>query len=104
MLTLLTPAVGFDVAPGINEALGPGLMLVYAVFSNVLLLTILISILSTTFAVIQLAVVDEALFQRAAATLDMVKGDALAEFLVPNNLVALPLLLLASFVLGEVSL
>ena len=98
------PTVGFDVAPGINETLGPGLMLVYAVFSNVLLLTILISILSTTFAVIQLAVVDEALFQRAAATLDMVKGDALAEFLVPNNLVALPLLLLASFVLGEVSI
>jgi hypothetical protein len=32
----------------------------------------------------------------------MVKGDALMEFLVPFNLVALPLLVPASFLLDEV--
>lgn len=48
-------------------------------------------------------VVDEALFQKAVTTLDMVKGDALSEHCVPMNLVALPLLLPARFFLSSVS-
>lgn len=78
-------------------------MLVFAIFSNTLLLTILISILSNTFAAVQGAAVEEALFHKAATTLEMAnKGDALAEFLVPANLVALPLLLPASCILSAV--
>lgn len=78
-------------------------MLVYAVFSGTLLVTILISILSNTFSNVTVNVVDEALFQKAVTTLDMVKGDALSEHCVPMNLVALPVLLPASFFLSSVS-
>lgn len=95
-------AVGFEAAPSINPTLAPGIMLVFAIFSQILLLTVLVSILTNTFSLIQFNVVDEALYQRAVSTLDMVKGDALMEFLVPFNLVALPLLLPASFLLDEV--
>lgn len=47
-------------------------------------------------------VVDEALFQKAVTTLDMVKGDALSEHCVPMNLVALPILLPARIFLSSV--
>lgn len=81
----------------------PFRMLVYAIFSNTLLVTILISILSNTFSNVTTNVVDEALFQKAVTTLDMVKGDALSEHCVPMNLVALPLLLPARYILSSVS-
>ena len=77
-------------------------MLVFAIFSQILLLTVLVSILTNTFSLIQFNVADEAMYQRAVSTLDMVKGDALMEFLIPFNLIALPLLLPASYLLDEV--
>jgi len=86
-----------------GEHLGPALMLVFAVFSNTLLLTILISILTNTFSVIQYNLVEESLYQNAVTTLDMVKGDALFEFMAPTNLIALPLLIPAKLVLNPVS-
>ena len=102
---MLTPAVvGFEVAPMFGEHIGPALMLIFAVFSNTLLLTILISILTNTFSNIQWNAVEEALFQKAVSTLELVKGDALFEFGTPANLIALPILLPASYLMDAVSI
>lgn len=101
-MQLTAASVGFEIAPILHPQLGPALMLVYAVFSGTLLVTILISILSNTFSNVTVNVIDEALFQKAVTTLDMVKGDALSEHCVPMNLVALPVLLPASFFLSSV--
>jgi hypothetical protein len=91
-------------APLLHPHLGPAVMLVFAIFTNTLLVTILISILSNTFSNVTTNVVDEALFQRAVSTLDMVKGDALSEHCVPVNVLALPLLLPASWLMSSVSI
>lgn len=95
-------SVGFEIAPQFGAHIGPALMLIFAVFSNTLLLTILISILTNTFSMVQFNVVEETMYQKAVNTLDLVKADALFEFAPLADLVALPLLLPANALLNPV--
>lgn len=72
----------------------------YAVFTTFLLLTILISILTDTFARVQRQANAEHLYQKAVKTLERLKGDALLEYTVPGNLLALAIIGPASCVLN----
>lgn len=74
---------GFNEASTFAPYLGPVLMVIYAMFTGSLLLTVLIAILSTDFADIQSNANEIFLFQRAIKTLERVKSEALHEFLPP---------------------
>ncbi|KDQ24626.1 hypothetical protein PLEOSDRAFT_52386 [Pleurotus ostreatus PC15] len=86
--------LSFGQASSFHPLFGPILMTGFAALSNTLLLTILISILSNTFARI-----DAYLFQFAIATIEGVKSDALFSYQPPFNILAFIILKPASFVL-----
>ncbi|KAF8653547.1 hypothetical protein AX16_003910 [Volvariella volvacea WC 439] len=93
-------ASGFDRANQFHPFFGPILMVTYACLSNTLLLTVLVSILSNTFATINEDAAAEAMFRKAVSTIEGVKADVLFSYLPPVNLVALCIMLPASYILS----
>ncbi|KAJ8692702.1 hypothetical protein PTI98_009991 [Pleurotus ostreatus] len=91
--------LSFGQASSFHPLFGPILMTGFAALSNTLLLTILISILSNTFARIDANANREYLFQFAIATIEGVKSDALFSYQPPFNILAFIILKPASFVL-----
>ncbi|KAI9063882.1 hypothetical protein FKP32DRAFT_1571075 [Trametes sanguinea] len=92
-------ASGFENATKFHHVFGPFLMITYACLSNTLLLTVLVSILSHTFSTINDDAAAEAMFRRAVSTIEGVKADSLFSYQPPINLVALCIMLPASYVL-----
>ncbi|KAH7908924.1 hypothetical protein BJ138DRAFT_1181397 [Hygrophoropsis aurantiaca] len=93
-------ASGFDRAFEFDTVFGPILMITYACLSNTLLLTVLVSILSNTFAKINEDAAAEAMFRKAVSTIEGVKADSLFSYQPPVNLVALCILLPSSYFLS----
>jgi hypothetical protein len=73
--------------------LGPILMVAFAFLGNTLFLTILVSMLSTTFSTIVSNATAEIQFRRAVLTLEGVKSDAIFSYQPPFNILALIILL-----------
>ena len=73
--------------------LGPILMVTFAFLGNTLFLTILVSMLTNTFAVIVADATAERQFQRAVLTFEGVKSDAIFAYQTPFNVIALVVLL-----------
>lgn len=73
--------------------LGPTLMVTFAFLGNTLFLTILVSMLTNTFAVIVSDATAERQFQRAVLTFQGVKNDAIFAYQTPFNILALIVLL-----------
>ncbi|KAI0368811.1 hypothetical protein BV20DRAFT_968928 [Pilatotrama ljubarskyi] len=90
--------LSFAQAESFHPLFGPVLMTIFAAMSNTLLLTILISILSNTFARIDANAKQEYLFQYAITTIEGVK-DTLFSYQPPFNLLAFIVLWPLSFVL-----
>ncbi|KAI0750131.1 hypothetical protein C8Q80DRAFT_1233043 [Daedaleopsis nitida] len=95
--------LSFAQAESFHPLFGPVLMTVFAAMSNTLLLTILISILSNTFARIDANAKQEYLFQFTITTIEGVK-DPLFSYQPPFNLLAFVILWPLSFVLTPRSL
>ncbi|KAF8892277.1 hypothetical protein BD779DRAFT_1670602 [Infundibulicybe gibba] len=93
-------ASGFDRANQFHPVFGPVLMVTYACLSNTLLLTVLVSILSNTFATINEDAAAEAMFRKAVSTIEGVKADSLFSYQPPVNLIALCIMLPASYILS----
>ncbi|EOR01157.1 hypothetical protein E3P92_01765 [Wallemia ichthyophaga] len=79
---------GFTIAPNLHPVFGPVLIVLYACISNTLLLTVLVSILSTTFAKIDADAEAEYMFRQAVQTIEGVKSDALFGYQPPLNIFA----------------
>ncbi|KAJ7446684.1 receptor-activated Ca2+-permeable cation channel [Mycena latifolia] len=92
-------ASGFDRSTNFHPIFGPVLMVTYACMSNTLLLTVLVSILSNTFATINEDAAAEAMFRKAVSTIEGVKADSLFSYQPPVNLIALCVMLPASYIL-----
>ncbi|KAF9075354.1 receptor-activated Ca2+-permeable cation channel [Rhodocollybia butyracea] len=92
-------ASGFDRATQFHQVFGPVLMVTYAMLSNTLLLTVLVSILSNTFATINEDAAAEAMFRKAVSTIEGVKADSLFSYQPPVNLIALCFMLPLSYTL-----
>ncbi|SCV71115.1 BQ2448_2703 [Microbotryum intermedium] len=84
--------LGFEAAQQFDPYYGPALVVAFAVLSQTLLLTILISLLSNTFAAVQGNAETELLNQMALRTIERVKSDALTSYVAPLNLVAFVIL------------
>ncbi|KAJ2918690.1 hypothetical protein MD484_g1789, partial [Candolleomyces efflorescens] len=93
-------ASGFQNATQFHPILGPILMVIYACLSNTLLLTVLVSILSNTFAKINEDAAAEAMFRRAVLTIEGVKADSLFSYQPPVNLFAVCVMLPLSYILS----
>ncbi|PIL35412.1 transporter [Ganoderma sinense ZZ0214-1] len=91
--------LSFAQAESFHPIFGPVLMTMFAALSNTLLLTILISILSNTFARIDANAKQEYLFQYAISTIEGVK-DTLFSYQPPFNMLAFAVLWPLSFVLS----
>ncbi|KAJ7898434.1 receptor-activated Ca2+-permeable cation channel [Mycena leptocephala] len=94
-------ASGFDRSSHFHPIFGPVLMVTYACLSNTLLLTVLI--LSNTFATINEDAAAEAMFRKAVSTIEglhRVKADSLFSYQPPVNLIALCVMLPASYILS----
>ncbi|KAI0707123.1 hypothetical protein C8Q76DRAFT_748084 [Earliella scabrosa] len=91
--------LSFAQAESFHPIFGPVLMTIFAALSNTLLLTILISILSNTFARIDANAKQEYLFQYSISTIEGVK-DALFSYQPPFNLLAFAILWPLSLVLS----
>lgn len=72
--------------------LGPILMVTFAVLGNTLFLTIVVAMLSNTFAIIVANSTAEVQFRRAVLTFEGVKSDAIFAYQPPFNLLALLLM------------
>jgi len=92
-------ASGFDRATQFDYHFGPVLMITYACLSNTLLLTVLVSILSNTFAKINDDAAAEAMFRKAVSTIEGVKADSLFSYQPPINILALCILYPSSYIL-----
>ncbi|KZV60021.1 hypothetical protein PENSPDRAFT_659803 [Peniophora sp. CONT] len=92
-------AAGFEKASQFSVVFGPLVMVTYACLSNTLLLTVLVSILSNTFSTVSEDAEAEALFRRAASTIEGVKADSLFSYLPPVNIFALGFLYPMSYIL-----
>ncbi|KAL2065122.1 hypothetical protein VTL71DRAFT_4262, partial [Oculimacula yallundae] len=79
--------------------LGPILMVTFAFLGNTLFLTILVSMLSTTFSTIVANATAEIQFRRAVLTLEGVKSDAIFAYQPPFNILALLLLTPLTYIL-----
>ncbi|CAG8950492.1 hypothetical protein HYFRA_00006989 [Hymenoscyphus fraxineus] len=77
--------------------LGPILMIAFAFLGNTLFLTILVSMLSTTFSNIVANANAEIQFRRAVLTLEGVKSDAIFAYQPPFNLLAVIILIPLKF-------
>ncbi|KAG8693097.1 hypothetical protein FRC09_010733, partial [Ceratobasidium sp. 395] len=81
--------LSFSMAESFHPVFGPILMTTFAALSNTLLVTILISILSNTFARINEHASEEYLYQYSIQTIEGVKSDALFSYQPPFNILAL---------------
>ncbi|KAK4034011.1 hypothetical protein C8A01DRAFT_19131 [Parachaetomium inaequale] len=88
---------GIQHSTDFHEILGPGLMVTFAFLGNTLFLTILVSMLSTTFSHIVNNAPAEIQFRRAVMTLEGVKGDAIFAYPPPFNILAIALLVPLKF-------
>ncbi|KAF9779137.1 hypothetical protein BJ322DRAFT_1013723 [Thelephora terrestris] len=93
-------AAGFDRSTEFHHYLGPIMMVTYACLSNTLLLTVLVSILTNTFATINEDAAAEAMFRKAVSTIEGVKADFLFSYQPPINMLALCIMLPASRILS----
>ncbi|GAA5878989.1 hypothetical protein JCM1840_007406 [Sporobolomyces johnsonii] len=84
--------LGFDTAQEFHPVYGPALVVVFAILSQTLLVTILISLLSNTFATVQANAETEILYQTALRTIERVKSDPLTSYVAPLNTVAFGIL------------
>ncbi|BGP38496.1 hypothetical protein JCM10450v2_002444 [Rhodotorula kratochvilovae] len=84
--------LGFEAAQQFHPVYGPALMVAFAILSQTLLLTILISLLSNTFAAVQANAETEILNQMALRTLERAKADPLTCYVPPLNTLALAIL------------
>lgn len=80
--------------------LGPMLMVAFAFLGNTLFLTILVSMLSNTFANIVSNASAEIQFRRSVLTLEGVKSDSIFSYQPPFNIVALFILLPLKFIVS----
>lgn len=92
-------ASGFDRATTFHPVFGPFMFITYTCLSNTMLTTVLVSILSHTFTIINDDAVAEAMFRRAVSTIEGVKADSLFSYQPPINLIALCMMLPASYIL-----
>ncbi|SMR60454.1 unnamed protein product [Zymoseptoria tritici ST99CH_1A5] len=79
--------------------LGPLLMIMFAFLGNTLFMTILVAMLSNTYASLSKNATAEIEFRRAVLTFEGVKSDALFAYRPPFNVLALVILLPLKFVL-----
>ncbi|KAJ7765480.1 hypothetical protein DFH07DRAFT_1015251, partial [Mycena maculata] len=98
-------ASGFDLSTEFHPIFGPVLMVTYACLSNTLLLTgqylqLNAQILSNTFSTINEDAAAEAMFRKAVSTIEGVKADSLFSYQPPINLIALCVMLPASYILS----
>ncbi|GAA5980633.1 hypothetical protein JCM10908_001716 [Rhodotorula pacifica] len=80
---------GIDESPKFDPVLGPILFIAFAALSNTLLTSVLVAILSTTYASIASDAAAEDMFRKAVACFEGVKGNSLFDYLPPLNLIAL---------------
>lgn len=81
---------GFAAAPQISEEFGPVLMLIFVTLTNILLITVLVSILSQRFSVMMLNAREEYVMFFAATVLEsMTTVERLTYFYPPLNLIGL---------------
>lgn len=80
-----------------HSILGPILMITFAFIGNTLFLTVLVSILSTTYSNLAKNSTAEIQFRRAVLTFEGVKSDAIFAYRPPFNVLALVLLLPLKF-------
>lgn len=90
---------GITTSAQFHWLLGPVLMVTFAFLGNTLFLTILVSMLSTTFSTIVSNATAEIQFRRAVLTLEGVKSDSLFAYFPPFNILALFVLMPLKFVL-----
>ena len=84
---------GVDKSVEFHWLIGPILMITFAFLGNTLFLTILVSMLSSTFAKIANNATAEIQFRRAVLTFEGVKSDAIFAYQPPFNVLALCLIL-----------
>ncbi|KAK0716998.1 hypothetical protein B0T26DRAFT_707997 [Lasiosphaeria miniovina] len=88
---------GIQHSTDFHEILGPSLMVAFAFLGNTLFLTILVSMLSTTFSNIASNASAEIQFRRAVLTLEGVKADAIFAYQPPFNILAILIFLPLKF-------
>ncbi|CAD7068523.1 unnamed protein product [Tilletia caries] len=93
--------VDLSVATTFSPIFGPPLFVIFAVVSNVMLLTILISSLSNTFMVTAMRADEEAAYQHACRSMAGVSSDALFSYIPPLNLVGMAIILPCSCFMSE---
>ena len=91
---------GISESPDFHWLIGPILMVTFAFLGNTLFLTILVSMLSSTYSKIASNVTAEIQFRRAVLTFEGVKSDAIFAYQPPFNILALFILLPLKFVLS----
>ncbi|BFZ58861.1 hypothetical protein PYCC9005_005927 [Savitreella phatthalungensis] len=83
--------LGFDIQSNIHPVLGPPLMLIFVTFSQMLLTTALISVLSNSFAQVMDNAREEYLFLFTTTCLEASKSDHTVRLMPPFNLLSLVL-------------
>lgn len=91
--------ISFEEAQEFSPTFGPWLVVAFTILAQTLLLTILISLLSATFARVAEHAQEESLFQHAYSTLQGVSSEALFSYVPPLNILCILIVLPASFVL-----
>ncbi|CEJ54851.1 hypothetical protein PMG11_01140 [Penicillium brasilianum] len=91
---------GFERSPDFHVLLGPALMIAFAFLGNTLFLTVLVSMLTNTFAKMVENSTAQVHFRRAVLTFEGVKSDAIFAYRPPLNILALVILLPLKFVLS----
>ena len=93
-------ATGIERSGEFHWLIGPILMITFSFLGNTLFLTILVSMLSSTFAKIASNANAEIQFRRAVLTFEGVKSDAIFAYQPPFNLLALCIMLPLKFMLS----
>ncbi|GAA5887686.1 hypothetical protein JCM6882_001496 [Rhodosporidiobolus microsporus] len=83
---------GIDESPRFDPILGPILFVSFAALSNTLLTSVLVAILSTTYATIAADAAAEDMFRKAVNCFEGVKSNSLFDYVPPFNMVALAIL------------
>ncbi|KAI9745207.1 MAG: hypothetical protein M1818_001485 [Claussenomyces sp. TS43310] len=91
---------GIQRSVDLHVILGPMLMVAFAFLGNTLFLTILVSMLSNTFASIVKNASAEVQYRRAVLILEGVKSDAIFAYQPPFNILALCILLPLKFIVS----
>ncbi len=78
--------LAFDTSASFDPYFGPAIFVLYAIVSNTLLLTVLVSLLSNTYSAIAANAEEEVMFHHCAQTLAGVSTDALFSYVPPLNL------------------